>query len=53
MLSNLRDPAAIEQHADLVLFIYRPEIYYPDDEEARGIAEAIIGSVCRDAPFAG
>lgn len=41
MLSDLRDSGAIEQDADVVIFLYRHEVYIPDTEE-KGIAEVLI-----------
>src|SRR3989442_12565411 len=40
-LSDLRESGSIEQDADLVMFIYREELYNPSDENA-GLAELII-----------
>lgn len=41
-LSDLRDSGAIEQDADIVMFIYRDEYYHPNDTKKKNIAEIKI-----------
>ncbi|WP_291255021.1 MULTISPECIES: replicative DNA helicase [unclassified Fusobacterium] len=42
MLSDLRESGAIEQDADMVLFLYRDD-YYNEESEDKGLTEVIIG----------
>jgi len=41
-LHHLRDSGSIEQDADIVLFVYRPERYWPNKPEHEGKAEIIV-----------
>jgi replicative DNA helicase len=41
-LADLRESGSIEQDADVVMFVFREEVYKPDEPELNGMADIIV-----------
>jgi replicative DNA helicase len=42
MLSDLRESGSLEQDADVVMFLYRDEVYNPENTDTQGTADVIV-----------